>query len=173
MTHQTPADDGTVDPNFVSTTTRTYGVDTKAFWLDLLDRAVKTFLQNIALFLAAGTSAVSIASVAWGDAVLGAAFATLITVILAFAFSNELTSGNWVIDTLDRAGRTFAATVAGAIPAVMPAGGFAAIDWADVLGLAASAAVLSLITSVLTTRLGDVKTLPTTAPVQRQFALAA
>ena len=169
-----PTAGGNIEDGLISTTITGgtgFALDTRAFWLDLADRAVKTFVQNIALFLVAGTSDVSVASVAWGDALLGAAFATLVTVIFAFALSNEMTSGHWLIDALDRAGRTFAATVAGAIPAVMPAGGFVAIDWADVLGLGASAAVLSLITSVLTTRIGAVKSLPTTAPVG--YALAA
>ena len=137
-------------------------VDTRAFWLDLADRASKTFLQNVLLFLGAGAT---IVSVSWPTALSSAALATLVTVLLAFVGSTSITSGNLLIDLADRAARTFAGSLVAAIPAT---GGFADVNWTDAATIAATAALFSVLTSLATTNLGAAKGLPSTAPVAVQ-----
>ncbi|OZE98070.1 holin [Rhodococcoides fascians] len=134
-------------------------IDTRAFWLDLLDRGVKTFLQNVLVFLGAGATLVS---VAWPAALSAAGLATLVSVLLAFVASTQLTSGNFLIDLGDRVARTFAGSLVAAIPAT---GGFADVAWKDALTIAATAAVISALTSLASFNIGATKGLPSTAPV--------
>ncbi|MGN7134552.1 holin [Rhodococcoides corynebacterioides] len=131
---------------------------TKAFFLDLTDRAVKTFVQNVTLFLLAGT----VLSVSWTQVLGSAGLATLVTVLVAVSTAAALTSGNPLVDILDRAARTFAGTLVGAIPV---AGGWADIDWKNALALAGTTALVSVLTSLGTLNLGATKGLPSTAPV--------
>ncbi|QOC56044.1 holin [Gordonia phage Clown] len=124
-----------------------------AFVADVAERAIKTFAQNLTLFLVAG---VSVVSVAWSTALQSAALATLATVLIALVDS-RLSSPNPYVEALIRAGRTFVATVVGAIPAVIDAEHavtFASINWTAVAGFAGTAALLSLLTSLASLPVG-------------------
>lgn len=134
-------------------------VNQRAFWFDLLDRTVKTYIQNVLVFLGAG---VVITDVSWPTVLSSAGLAALVSFLLALASATALTSGTWLIDTADRAARTFAGTLVGAIPAT---GGLTDIDWKQALTIAGTAALVSVLTSVLTVNLGATKGLPSTAPV--------
>lgn len=132
---------------------------TKAFWLDLADRASKTFAQNFVVFLGAG---VAVTAVPWTDAFESAAIATLATVLLALINTTAISSGVWILDAADRAARTFLGSFAGAIPLT---GGFNSVNWGEAAAIASTVALASVLTSVLTSNLGASKGLPTTAPV--------
>ena len=134
-------------------------ISQRGFWLDMLDRTVKTFIQNVLVFLGAG---VVITDVSWATVLSSAGLAALVSFLLALASATALTSGNWLIDSADRAARTFAGTLVGAIPAT---GGLTDIDWKAALTIAGTAAIVSLLTSTLTVNVGATKGLPTLAPV--------
>ncbi|OZD03897.1 hypothetical protein CH275_16025 [Rhodococcus sp. 06-235-1A] len=134
-------------------------VDTKAFWLDLADRASKTFVQNVLIFLGAGAT---ILSVSWPAALSSAGLATLASVLLALSTATLLSSGNFLIDLADRAARTFTGTLVAAIPV---AGGFGDVQWDKALTLAGTAVLVSILTSVASMNLGSAKGLPSLAPV--------
>jgi len=138
----------------------THSIDTKAFWLDLLDRTGKTFLQTVLVFLGAGAT---IASVAWTTALSSAALAALVSFLIALSTSTALTSGNFAIDLADRVGRTFVSALVGAIPAT---GTLSDINWHNALTLAATAALVSVLTSLASSNFGSIKGLPSLAPVQ-------
>lgn len=137
-----------------------HSIDTKAFWLDLLDRTSKTFIQTVLIFLAGGAT---IASVSWTSALSSAALAALVSFLLALSTSTAMTSGNFLIDMADRAGRTFISALVGAIPAT---GTLSDINWRDALTLAATAALISVLTSLSARNFGSSKGLPSLAPVQ-------
>lgn len=138
----------------------THSIDTKAFWLDLLDRTGKTFLQTVLVFLGAGAT---IASVAWTTALSSAALAALVSFLIALSTSTALTSGNFAIDLADRVGRTFVSALVGAIPAT---GTLSDINWHDALTLSTTAALVSVLTSLASSNFGSTKGLPSLAPVQ-------
>lgn len=138
----------------------TYTVDTKSFWLDLLDRTIKTFIQTLLIFFGAGAT---IASVSWTTALSSAALAALVSFLIALSTSTALTSGNFLIDTADRVGRTFVSALVGAIPAT---GTLSDINWRDALTLAATAALISVLTSLASSNFGPTKGLPSLAPVK-------
>lgn len=138
----------------------TYTVDTKSFWLDLLDRTIKTFVQTLLIFLGAGAT---VASVSWTTALSSAALAALVSFLIALSTSTALTSGNFLIDTADRVGRTFVSALVGAIPAT---GTLSDINWRDALTLAATAALISVLTSLASSNFGPTKGLPSLAPVK-------
>lgn len=143
-------------------------IDTKAFWLDLLDRTGKTFIQTLLIFLSAGTA---FSSISWSSALSSAALAALVSFLIGLSTSTAITSGNFVIDLADRVGRTFVGALVGAIPAT---GTLADIDWRAALSLAATAALASVLTSVVSSRFGSFKGLPSLAPVRPALiALAA
>lgn len=128
-----------------------------AFIEDVAERAAKTFVQNLALFLVAG---VSVLSVAWGTALQSAALATLSTVLLALV-DDRLVAANPYVEALIRAGRTFIATVVGSIPVVVSADQavtFADVNWPQVAGLAGTAALISLATSIASLPIGPTGT---------------
>lgn len=134
-------------------------IDTKAFWLDVLDRTGKTFLQNVLLFFAAG---VTVMSVSW-PAVLGSAgLAALVSFVLAVAGSKAISSGNFLVDLADRAVRTGAGAFAGALPLT---GSILGIDWGTSLSIAGTAVLVSVCTSLVSARFGSAKGLPSLAPV--------
>lgn len=138
----------------------THSIDMKAFWLDLLDRTGKTFLQTVLVFLGAGAT---IASVAWTTALSSAALAAFVSFLIALSTSTAITSGNFAIDLADRVGRTFVSALVGAIPAT---GTLSDINWHDALTLAATAALISVLTSLASSNFGSTKGLPSLAPVQ-------
>lgn len=137
-----------------------YTVDTKSFWLDLLDRTIKTFIQTLLIFLGAGAT---IASVPWTTALSSAALAALVSFLIALSTSTALTSGNFLIDTADRVGRTFVSALVGAVPTT---GTLSDINWRDALTLAATAALISALTSLASSNFGPTKGLPSLAPVK-------
>ncbi|NKS97506.1 hypothetical protein GS498_09845 [Rhodococcus hoagii] len=137
-----------------------HSIDSRAFWLDLTDRTVRTFLQNVLVFLSVGTT---ILEVSWTTALSSAALAALVSFLLALSTATAISSGNFLIDLADRVGRTFVGALVGAIPAT---GTLADIDWQAALSIAATTAVVSAITSVLSMNLGTAKGLPSLAPVR-------
>lgn len=147
MTETTPALEGA------------HTVDTRAFWFDLLDRTGKTFVQTLLIFLAGGAT---IASVSWTTALSSAALAAIVSFLIALSTSTALTSGNFLIDLTDRVARTFVSALVGAIPAT---GTLSDINWRDALTLAATAALVSVLTSLVSTNFGSAKGLPSLAPV--------
>lgn len=134
-------------------------IDSKAFWLDLLDRTGKTFLQTLLVFF--GTGAL-ITSISWTTALSSAGLAALVSFLIALSTSTAITSGNFLIDLADRVGRTFVSALVGAIPAT---GTLADIDWKASLTIAATAALVSVLTSLLTSGFGSAQGLPSLAPV--------
>lgn len=141
----------------------TYSIDTRAFWLDLLDRTGKTFVQTLLVFLAGGAT---IASVSWATALSSAALAALVSFLVALSTSTALSSGNFLVDLADRVGRTFVSALVGAIPAT---GTLSDIHWRDALTLAATAALVSVLTSLASRNLGPSKGLPSLAPVSSEL----
>ncbi|MDV8066379.1 holin [Rhodococcus sp. IEGM 1366] len=135
----------------------------KAFWLDLLDRTGKTFIQTLVIFLAGGATLVS---VSWTSALSSAALAALVSLLIALSTSTAITSGNFLIDLADRVGRTFISALVGAIPAT---GTLSDIDWRAALTLAATAALVSVLTSLASSNFGATKGLPSLAPVQPEL----
>ncbi len=83
--------------------------------------------------------------------------------MIALSTSTALTSGNFAIDLADRVGRTFVSALVGAIPA---SGTLSDINWHDALTLAATAALISVLTSLASSNFGSTKGLPSLAPVQ-------
>lgn len=146
----------TVGVQLVGTNT----IDSRAFWLDLLDRSGKTFVQTLLIFVGAGAT---IVSVSWTTALSSAALATLVSFLIALSTSTALTSGNFVIDLADRVGRTFVSALVGAIPAT---GTLSDVNWRDALTLAATAALISVLTSLASSNFGPTKGLPSLAPVK-------
>lgn len=134
-------------------------LSSRVFLLDVLDRTLKTFLQNIIVFLGAG---VAITSVSWTSVLSSAGLAALVSFLLAVASATAITSGNPLIDILDRLVRTGAGSFVAAIPVT---GGFSDVNWAEAATIAAGAVLLSLLTSLASLNLGATKNLPTLAPV--------
>ena len=125
---------------------------------DIAEKAVKTFAQTLLLFLVAGTS---VLNVPWSTAVQGAAIATIGTVVLALA-QTAWASANPYVEALARAARTFLATLGGAIPVVdgSHAFVFTDINWAQAAGIAGTAALISLLTSVVSLPIGPNRASP-------------
>ncbi len=155
-----PQSDGTITLS-AEIGVATITLDSKAYWLDLADRASKTFVQNLLIFLGAGAT---IVSVPWPQALSAAGLATLATVLLAVSTASLLSSGHFLIDVADRAARTFAGTLLAAIP-LSAGAGFGSVDWPQALSLAGTAVVVSILTSIATTNLGASKGVPSLAPV--------
>ncbi|CAM3811139.1 holin [Tsukamurella ocularis] len=125
---------------------------------DVAEKAVKTFAQTLLLFLVAGTS---VLNVPWSTAVQGAAIATIGTVVLALA-QTAWASANPYVETLARAARTFLVTLGGAIPVVDGSHAFVFTDvnWAQAAGIAGTAALISLLTSVVSLPIGPNRASP-------------
>ncbi|MGW6376213.1 holin [Rhodococcus sp. NPDC055112] len=135
-------------------------IDSRAFWLDVAERTGKTFLQNVALFFTVGAT---ITTVSWPTLLQAAGLAALVSFLLAVSTATAITSGNFLVDLADRGARTFAGTLVGAIPAT---GGFTDVDWGAAFSLAATAALLSVITSLVSKNFGTVG-LPTLVTLDR------
>lgn len=125
---------------------------------DVAEKAIKTFAQTLLLFLVAGTS---VLNVPWSTAVQGAAIATIGTVVLALA-QTAWSSANPYVEALARAARTFLATLGGAIPVVDGSHTFVFTDvnWAQAAGIAGTAALISLLTSVVSLPIGPNRASP-------------
>ena len=127
---------------------------------DLAERAVKTFAQTLLVFLGAGAT-VSVLDVPWLAALQGAAIATLSTVLLGLV-QTAWTSTNPYVEALARAARTFLASLAGALPVVdaSHAWTFADVPWGQAAGIAGTLALVSLLTSLASLRIGPDKASP-------------
>ena len=125
---------------------------------DVAEKAAKTAAQTLLLFLAAG---VSVTQVPWSAALQGTAIAVIGTVVLALA-QTAWSSGNPYVETLARAARTFLASLAGALPVVdaSHAWTFADVAWGQAAGIAGTAALVSLLTSLASLRIGPDKASP-------------
>ncbi|QDQ93692.1 hypothetical protein FND50_25010 [Rhodococcus sp. WB9] len=146
-------------PVVVEATVDMGSLDSRTFWLDALDRAGRSFLQNILVFFGAG---VTIVSVSWSTLLGAAALAALVSLVLAVSTATAVTSGNFLVDLADRAVRTGAGSLAAAIPVT---GSITDIDWPSSLTIAGTTVLLSVVTSLLTENRGPAKGLPTLAPV--------
>ena len=127
---------------------------------DVSEKAVKTFAQTLLIYLGAGAT-VSVLSVPWTAALQGAGIATLATVLIAFV-QTAWTSGNPYVEALARAARTFLASLAGALPVVdaSHAWTFADVNWGQAAGIAGTLALVSLLTSAASLRIGPDKASP-------------
>lgn len=143
----------------VPVTVELASINTRSFWLDVLDRTSKTFIQNLLIFFGAG---VTITSVSWAALLGSAGLAAFVSFVLAISTATAITSGNFVIDLADRALRTGAGSLVAAIPLT---GSIADINWSESLTIALTAVVVSVLTSLLTINLGSAKGLPSVAPV--------
>lgn len=143
------------------------GLDSRVFWYDVLDRTGRSFLQNVLVFFGAG---VTITAVSWSSVLGSAALAALVSFVLAVSTATAVTSGNFLIDLVDRAVRTGAGSLAGAIPLT---GSITDINWSDSLTIAGTAVLLSVLTSLASLNLGATKGLPTWAPVSQSIAAPA
>lgn len=120
----------------------------KAFWLQALDRAVKTALQALVVFLGVG---VPIQEIDIQKALMGVAAMVAVSLAMSLSSSQLYVTENFSVDLVQRAIRTFIATAVGVIVGVEE---LSSIDWANVWGLAATATVLSLVTNFLTKNVG-------------------
>ena len=121
---------------------------------------MKTFAQTLLVFLGAGAT-VSVLDVPWLAALQGAAIATLSTVLLGLV-QTAWTSTNPYVEALARAARTFLASLAGALPVVdaSHAWTFADVPWGQAAGIAGTLALVSLLTSLASLRIGPDKASP-------------
>ena len=141
------------------------GLDSRVFWYDVLDRTGKSFLHNVLVYFGAG---VTITAVSWTSVLGSAALAALVSFVLAVSTATAVTSGNFLIDLVDRAVRTGAGSLAGAIPLT---GSITDINWPEPLTIAGTAVLLSVVTSLVSLNLGATKGLPTWAPVSTGVAV--
>ncbi|QPO17119.1 holin [Gordonia phage Lilbeanie] len=113
---------------------------------DVAERALKSFVQGLGLFLVAG---VGITSIPWGTAIQSAGLLALSTVLIAFTTASITVSDPWV-EMLYRAARTFVAAIVAVIPISTPdhAFVFSDVNWVEAAGLAATLAVISVVTSI-------------------------
>lgn len=118
-------------------------ITTREFWADALERAGKSFIQVLAAVFGAGAT---ILSVSWPTVLLSAGLAALLSFGAALGTSVVPSTGNAVIDIASRAARTFAIAFIAAIPAT--ATSLADIDWGATATIAATATVLSVLTSL-------------------------
>ena len=120
----------------------------KAFWLQALDRAVKTALQAVVVFLGVG---VPIQDLEVQKALMGVGAMVVVSLVMSLSSSQLYVTENFSVDLVQRAVRTFIATAVGVVVGVEE---LASIDWGNVWGLAATATVLSLVTNYLTKNVG-------------------
>lgn len=128
----------------------------KTFLASIAEKALKTFAQTLLLFLAVGFSAFD---ASWGTILQASALATVVTVLTALVQSSW-TSSNQYVEIAARAARTFLASLVGAIPVVdaSHAFTFSDVNWSGAASVAAGAAVISLLTSAASLRLGPPNT---------------
>lgn len=114
----------------------------------VLDRALRTALQTLAAYL---TLAHSLAEVAWIPALSASVFAAVVSLLTSWVGAPSF-GESWPFQLLERATKTFAQNLLVGIGAAVA---FADVDWGMALNAAGLAAVYSIVTSVLTTRLGS------------------
>jgi hypothetical protein len=116
--------------------------------MGVLDRAVRTGLQTLLAYLSAAQLINEVNWVAAGAATLFAVVLSLLTAVVGAPSFGEA----WGFQVLERAVKTFVQSVLAFIGAATM---FDQVDWKTGLSGAALATLYSVITSVLTTRLGD------------------
>lgn len=123
-----------------------YGADytSRVWWQDVGERALRTALQTLIPFLALGLTVFGQNVV---EALLAVGFATLLSFVGSVLTARGATTGNFVIDVLERAVKTFLYSAVALIPSNSVT--FTDVDWNSVLVQAATATVLSLITAYL------------------------
>ena len=152
MTHRVEYDNSPIDAVPTS----------KAFWEQVLDRSIKTALQSLAVFFGGGTG---ILGIDWTQALTATGVTVLITVVMSLSSAKLYEVESFYVDVVQRGARTFIATAVGVVVGLESLDG---IDWANVMNLAAGATVLSLISSLLSRRVG----VAGTASLLRNAALA-
>lgn len=140
---------------------------TLQFWRDVGERALKTFIQ---VFAVAGVGLTTIADVSWLNALSTGGLAALVSILLALATVSLPATGNLVVDTVERAAKTFIATLTASLAVYT---GLAEVPWGASLGLAAVTALVSIGTSLGTDQVTgtasllvdkEANTLPPVAP---------
>lgn len=116
--------------------------------LGVIDRAVRTGLQTLLAYLSAAQLINEVDWVAAGAATAFAVVLSLLTSVVGAPSFGEA----WGFQILERAVKTFGQSV---IAFIGTATMFDQVDWKTGLSAAALAALYSVGTSVLTTRLGD------------------
>lgn len=113
-----------------------------------VDRAVRTALQVLAAYLSA---AQLINQVDWSAAALAVGFTVVLSALTSLVGSPSFGDG-WGFQVVERAVKTFAQSLLAFIGAATL---FDQVDWKTGLSAAALAAVYSVVTSVLATRVGQ------------------
>lgn len=114
-----------------------------------LDRALRTALQTLAAYLSA---AKLINEVAWVPALLAVAFAVILSALTSLVGAPSF-GHRWEFQVAERAVKTFAQSLLAFVGAATL---FAQVDWKTAFSTALLAAVYSVVTSVMTTRMGPV-----------------
>lgn len=117
-------------------------INSGTFWSNLTERSVKTFLQ---VFLVALIGVGTFSEFNLTAAISAAVLATLVSIALAVVGSDLPATGNFWIDSGERAGKTFLGSLASYLAVYS---GFLDVPWSDVLWLSLVAAATSLITSL-------------------------
>lgn len=140
------------------------------WWGDTLDRSWRTGLQVFAGYLSV---AQTYQDVDWLVAVLAGLFAMVVSALTRFLDMPSLGSA-WYFQLAERLVKTFVQTLLVMIGA---ATAFDQVDWKIALNTALMAALYSVVTSVLTTRAGEVESKGnvdlTVPPEQRVVSPAA
>ena len=119
----------------------------RAFFEQAADRALKTAVQNAAVFF----TGVSITDVNWKQALAASAVAAFLSFLMSILSSRAAHFESFTVDLVQRAGRTFLATFLASIATVdyMDLG-----NWKQSVLFALSATLLSLITSGFSKNVG-------------------
>lgn len=113
----------------------------------VVDRAIRTALQTLAAYLSA---AQLINQVAWVPALLAVVFAVILSLLTSLTGLPSFGEA-WGFQLLERAVKTFAQSL---LAFIGTAAMFDQVDWKTGLSAAALAALYSVVTSVMTTRMG-------------------
>lgn len=117
-------------------------IDTVLFWKNMGERALKTFLQN---FLVALAAVQVLGEFDWKAALSAAALATVMTALMAVLDAPFPGTGNPTIDLFERALKTFVGSLASSLTVYT---GVLDVPWQTVLGLALITTAGSLATSL-------------------------
>lgn len=111
------------------------------FWMNVVERGIKTFAQAVVVALAGVTA---IDQVDWVDAISVAGLAALASVLLALVGASVPSTDNPLVDMAERAGRTFVASLIATLSLYTA---LHDVPWQDALVMAGITALLSLVTS--------------------------
>lgn len=132
----------------------TLAVNQRQFWLSVCEKTVKTAAQSLLTFMAGG---VGLLGISWTDALLTAGLITLGTFALQVSTARVVETGNFWLDTIQRAGKTFLASIAGLW---LASSTLLEVDWVQTVSLAGGTALMSLLTSIVSRDIGEVKDSP-------------